>query len=54
MVPNGSKGMQWIQMDSIDPNCRDAKTYQRAKNVDVKNPILGKIFAKLYPVLSRK
>ena len=28
--------------------------YQRANNVGVKNPILGKIFAKFYAVLSRK
>ena len=31
----------------------DAKTYERANNVSVKNPISGKIFAKFYAVLSR-
>ena len=33
---------------------RDVKTYQCANNVGVKNPILGKIYAKFYTVLSRK
>ena len=33
---------------------RDAKTYQRANNVGVKNPIWGKIFAKFHAVLSGK
>ena len=33
---------------------RDAKTYQRANNIGVKNSILGKIFAKFYAVMSRK
>ena len=32
---------------------RDAKTYQRANNDGVKNPIWGKIFAKLYAVWSK-
>ena len=34
---------------------RDVKTYQLTNNVGVeKNPISGKIFAKVYAVLSRK
>ena len=33
---------------------RDAKTYDRANNVCVKNPISGKIFANFHAVLSRK
>ena len=30
---------------------RDANTYKRANNICVKNPILGKIFAKFYAIL---
>ena len=39
--------------DASIPFGRDAKTYQRANNVGVKNPISGKILAKFYAGLSR-
>ena len=53
---NGRNSWKWLKVDANDNNdaCRDAKMYQRANNVGVKNPIWGKISAKFYTVLSGK